>query len=82
MRNVIRTIEEKAAEREKRLELGLEANRDIENALKWWEDASRILCRQASDPSTSNLGILEQKVWYLLNFPKKCSIRFDLRGRF
>ena len=62
MRNVIRSIEDKAIEREKRLELGLEANRDIESALQWWEEASRILCRQASDPHTTNLSILEQKI--------------------
>jgi len=62
IRNIIHSIESNTNERKTRLALALEANRDIENALSWWEESSKILCRQISDQNAYSVTFLEAKL--------------------
>ena len=70
IRNIINSIESNTNERKNRLALALEANRDIENALSWWEESSKILCRQISDQNAYSVSFLEEK----LNESKRLSL--------
>ncbi|CAG5110023.1 Oidioi.mRNA.OKI2018_I69.chr2.g4474.t1.cds [Oikopleura dioica] len=62
VKHLITRIEDSSEDRRSKLELGLAANRDMEAALDWWESASKILCRAASDAVQYSASFLEQKL--------------------